>query len=452
MGFKELGVREDLLQALEKCSFAEPTEIQSKVIPLALSRRNVLGKSPTGSGKTHAYLIPLIQKIDLTVNKVQALIVAPTRELAKQIFIMAKQFNEFIPELKIMLFSSGTDRNKDIQKLDNIPHIVIGTPGRIKDFGFDNSYINLVSSEMVVIDEADMILEEGFLDEVGVILDKLKKDIQILCFSASLSERLLQFLNKYISSPVLVKIEGQYITSKNVEHIAYPTRNRDRLAVLKYLLEVTNPFICIVFASKKETVDEIYKFLKKNNFECCEIHGDLSSTIRKSTLNRIKNNEYSVIVASDMMARGLDIEGVSEVINFDLPYKDEFYFHRAGRTGRADNYGKCYTLYDKDEINKLSFLYKKGVKFINKEYSNGEWIVLKDLFKKQVHHKPHPVNNEIKEIVNKTKKAKVKPNYKKKAKVQIAKIKQKHKREIIEKDIRRQRVERYKEQAKQERI
>ena len=257
-------------------------------------------------------------------------------------------------------------------------------------------------------------------------------------------------MNKYISSPVLVKVDNN-ITSSNVTHYAYPTRNRDRYETLLTLLSATNPYIAIVFASKKETVDKLYEFLRRKDYRCCEIHGDLSSTTRKTILNRIKNNEYSIIVASDMMARGLDIDGVSEVINFDLPYKEEFYFHRAGRTGRANYTGKCYTLYDKEEVTKLASLHAKGVNFINIEYVNGQWVNLKDLFKKQTHHKNHPVNDKIIEVVNKAKKKKVKPNYKKKTKQEIQRIKQKHKREIIEKDIRRQKVERYKLLARENR-
>ena len=235
MGFEKFKLNSNILDTLKKCGFTVPTEIQEKVIPLANANKNILGKSPTGTGKTHAFLLPILNKIDPSINKVQAIILSPTRELAKQIMLMIKPFLENGSNIKAVLLSSGSDRNNDISSVAKTPHIVIGTPGRIKDIAFDSAVFNITTAKVCVIDEADMILETGFLDEVGVILGKLKKDTQLMCFSATLPENLLQFLYSYIKQPEFVDIDKQSLTSKTVEHVAYPTRNKNKLEVPKFI-------------------------------------------------------------------------------------------------------------------------------------------------------------------------------------------------------------------------
>ncbi len=449
MKFTDLTLKPEILTTLAQEGFINPTPIQEKIVPMAMKNKNICGRSPTGSGKTHAFLLPILQKVDVESNKVQALILAPTRELAKQIFEMCKPFAKNMEGLRVQLLSSGSDRNRDINSVNNTPHIVIGTPGRITDIAFTAAKLNITTATICVIDEADMILEAGFLDEVGLILSKMKPSTQVLAFSASLPENLLQFLQKYLKKPEYVNLAQQSITAANVTHIAYPTRNRDRLMVLKQLINAINPYIVLIFASKKENVEKIYQDLKENGYNCGMIHGDLNSTVRRTTMKRIRNNEFTIVVASDIAARGIDIEGVSQVINYDLPYEEDFYFHRAGRTGRNGNEGICYTLYDKDEMFKLQSLKKRGVNFKNQEYRDGNWVDLKPLFQPVRRNKPNPLNDEIRKVVKQNAKNKVKPNYKKKVKQEIAKLKQKHKREIIKKDIERQKKERYIKNSKE---
>lgn len=449
MNFTEMSLKPEILLTLKQERFVEPTPIQAKIIPLAMKNKNICGRSPTGSGKTHAFLLPIFQKVDAEKNKVQALIMAPTRELAKQIYEMARPFVKNIENLRMQLLSSGSDRSKDLDSVVNVPQIVVGTPGRIKDIAFTAAKLNVTSAEICVIDEADMILEAGFLEEVGLILSKMKPTVQVLAFSASLPESLLQFLNKYLQKPEYINLAQQSITAAEVTHIAYPTRNRDRLQVLKNLLDAINPYLALIFASKKENVEIIYKFLKENGYNAGMIHGDLNSTVRRTTMKRIHNNDFSIVVASDIAARGIDIEGVSQVINYDLPYEEDFYFHRAGRTGRNKSSGVCYTLYDKEEVDKLARFKNRGVNFQNQEYRDGQWVELKPLFRTVRKNKPNPLNDEIRKVVNTNSKNKVKPNYKKKVKQEIAKLKQRHKREIIQKDIERQKKERYIKQSKE---
>ena len=439
--FSDLNLRNEINNTLKSINFTNPTEIQRLVLKPALNGKDVIGRSPTGSGKTHAFLIPIFNKLDTSKNEVQAVILTPTRELAFQIYEKIKPFLEEFKDARVKLLSSGLDRNKQETGLSNVPHIIIGTPGRVNDLAFKKAAFNITTCKTLVLDEADMILEEGFLDDIATIAGKMKSYLQMLVFSATMPENLLQFLNKYMNNPITIDPNKNQVTSKNVIHYAYPTRDKNRLEVLDKLLSNINPFLCIIFASRKEDVDKIYKYLKGKRYNVGIIHGDLDNTTRKTMMKRINNLEFNYIVASDIAARGIDIEGVSHIINYDLPFVDEFYFHRAGRTGRYNNDGVCFTLYSKDEIKRVNHFIEKGVKFVNVEFINGELKELKPFVRKKV-NKPHPMNNEIKRTVNKYKNQPVKPGYKKKMKNEIDRIKRKHKREIIEKDIKRQIKER----------
>lgn len=446
MEFKDFKLKEESLKTLQEIGFDKPTLAQENFIPLALKKTNICGRSPTGSGKTHAFLLPLLEHVDSSINKVQGLILTPTRELAKQTYKMCVPFIKNYPGLKVLLLSSGDDRERAIKDAQKKPQIIIGTPGRIKDLAFDSAVFNITTASMCILDEADMILESGFMDEVGMIIESLKSNTQFMCFSASLPEKLIQFLKKYIKNMDYVNLApNSTITASEVNHIAYPTHNRDRITVLKKLLSSINPYLALVFASRKENVTKIYHELA-GEFNTTIIHGDLSSTNRKTTMKQIQEGRYSIVVCSDIAARGIDIEGVSHVINYDLPYEEDFYFHRAGRTGRNGSSGICYTLYDKEELPKLLHLNKRGVKFGHGEFINGTWTELKPLIKPK-NHKPHPVNDEIRKVVNQHAKKKVKPNHKKILKMEIQRIKQKHRREIIKKDIERQKIERYKKES-----
>ena len=442
--FNELGLNQEILDTLSKINFDIPTKIQQKVIPLALKGEDVIGKSETGSGKTHAFLLPLLQKIDVNKNEVQAVILTPTRELASQIMQMVMPFITENHKIKVILMSSGLDRERMFKKIEDIPHIIIGTPGRIKDIAFDKASLNITNCNTLVLDEADMILESGFIDDVAYIVGKMKAKLQMLVFSATFNEPLLQFLKKYMNSPCMVDLNKENISPTKITHICYPTRNKDKTGVLIEVLNTINPYMCLVFASRKETVKILYDKLKQSGFNAGIIHGDLDSTTRRVMMKRIRNNEFNIIVSSDIAARGIDIDGVSHVINFDLPYEKEFYFHRAGRTGRANYDGVCISLYDKEEVKKLEEFHNMGVDFKNMEFRNGSFFELKPLFKerKTKNFNKHPEYKKIIEVVNKSKKNGIRPGYKKKMKEEIDKIKRKYRRHMIEEDIKRQIKER----------
>ena len=449
MQFNDFILRPEIFQTLESIQFDTPTEIQKKVIPLALKKRDIIGMSQTGSGKTHAYLIPIFNAIKTEENRVQSVIIVPTRELAMQVFQMTKSFQSFIPDARITLLSGGFERTKHLQTRDSVPHIIIGTPGRIKDIAFDANAFRITDADILVLDEADMVFASGFFEDIHTIAGKMKSDLQMMVFSATLPNQLQNFLDKYMKNPQLINLNQATPNPSGVSHIAYPTRNRDRFSVLLQLLSGINPFIAIIFVSEKKHMDDLYKRLVQSGMKVGMLHGDLDSTTRKVTLKRIQNSEFQYILASDIVARGLDIEGVSHIINYSLPYEEEFYFHRAGRTGRAGQTGYCYTLYDREEMDKLQSYMGKGVRFLHQEFRDGIWIELKKLGKPQKKKKDHPVNEEIKKIIRRTEKQKVKPGYKKKMREEIDKVKRKHRHSVIEADIKKKIVKRAKEKKKE---
>lgn len=446
--FKNYKFKDFIFDALESMKFKNPTEIQELVIPLALQGKNVIGKSPTGSGKTHAYLLPILNKIDTSLDKVQAVILTPTRELATQIYENLIEFQKYNKDLKLRLITGGLDRIRMIEKVNNVPHIVIGTPGRIKDIGLDKAEFNIMSTDILVLDEADMIMESGFMDDVSLLAAKMKNNLQMLVFSATIPIYLKNFLDKYMDSPKLVEIKA--INPGTITHIAYPTRHHDRNEVLLNLLNGLNPYLCLIFASKKDTVNNVYNYLLENGMKVGVIHGDLDSKVRRQMMRRIKDNEFVYIVCSDIAARGIDIEGVSHVVNYDLPKELEFFYHRAGRTGRNGNDGICYTLYEKEELPIIYKLMKGNIEFKHQEYRNGIWNDLKPIVVEQRKKENTELDKKIKSIVVKSKNKPVKPGYKKKVKSEIEKVKAKHRREVIKKDIKKRIKERAIERTKKE--
>ena len=446
--FKNYQFKDFIFDTLDKMNFKNPTPIQELVIPLALQGKDVIGKSPTGSGKTHAYLLPILNKIDTSIDKVQAVILTPTRELATQIYENLVMFQKYDQKLKLRLITGGLDRARMIEKVNNTPHIVIGTPGRIKDIGLDKAEFNLMSTDILVLDEADMIMETGFMDDVSLLAAKMKDNLQMLVFSATIPNHLKVFLDKYMHNPKLVELSN--INPGTITHVAYPTRHHNRMDVLLNVINGINPYLCLIFASKKDSVNEIYNYLLNNGHKVGIIHGDLDNKVRRQMMRRIKDNEFVYIVCSDIAARGIDIEGVSHVINYDLPKELEFFYHRAGRTGRNGYDGICYTFYDKEDLPIIMKLMKGNINFLHQEYKNNEWVDLKSLTPETKKKEPTELDLKIKTIVNKSKKQPVKPGYKKKAKEEIEKVKAKHRREIIKKDIKKRIKERAIERTKRE--
>ncbi|MBQ7276381.1 MAG: DEAD/DEAH box helicase [Bacilli bacterium] len=412
MKFVNYHFKDYINKGLVSIGFIEATKIQDEVIPRLLKWESVIGKSETGSGKTHAFLLPILQNLDEEKKEVQVVIISPTRELATQLYdeiIKITKFSDF----DVRLYVGGTDREVEIKRLDTSqPQIVVGTIGKIKDLSIDTNVLKIYTAKTVIIDEADMVFEKEeieYLDKVFAVFDNL---INVASFSATIPSSLVSFLNKYFIKHELIDLSLTKIGKDNTEYIFIPTKNKDKNELLLALLKTFTPFLVLIFANTKNKVDEIASFLGSNNYKVTKLTGDLEARERKQVLKRIKDGNVQYVVASDIASRGLDINGVSHVINYELPSDLEFFIHRVGRTGRFDYSGTAISFYDFDDDKYMLDLKKKG---LNCVYMN---LVNDELIKTNKRTNPHK-SNRVKKIeedvhLRTPMPKKVKPGYKKK--------------------------------------
>lgn len=430
-----------MIEALKKQNYVEPSPVQLKIIPKALQGKSLLCQSETGSGKTHAYLIPLIEKIDTSLSRLQAIIITPSRELSRQVYEFARPFQNYFQKLKIRLISSEEDRTASTSGLSVPPHIVIGTPGRLKDILSDSYELNLRGVKTLVLDEADMLMELGYFDSIDALYSLLGENVQTMVFSATLEEGLKHRLEKYVGTNFSFDNEDNKASS-NVSHHLVDIKHIGKIEALKSFLSIKNPYLAIVFASKKEDVRKTYESLKADGYSVTMFSSDLESRKRRSTIKLIKDNKFQIIVASDLLARGIDIEDVTDVISLDLPNELEYYYHRAGRTGRFNKKGDSYVFYNSDSTRLPNELIKKGVKFDFLILKNNELAIDPvGLLPKKKFTKKKPLSEEeskeIKIAKAKTRTKQVKPAYKKKQKWAVEKVKNKYRRKAIQKSIRK---------------
>lgn len=430
MKFIDLKLKEFINLGLKEIGFFELTPMQEKVIPLALKGEQIIGTSQTGTGKTHAFLIPILQNLDLNVKEVQSVIITPTRELGFQIYEETIKLTKFskVP-IDVRLYVGGSDRESEIRRLENShPQIVIGTIGKIKDLAKDNNILKIYTSKIVIIDEADMVFEQDELIEIDNVFSLFSKEVKISLFSATIPQSLVKFINKYIDKSVVIDLTDKEISKSTIEHKFIAVKNKDKNKVLLDLLSTFNPYLVLIFANTVDRVKKLNSFLGENGFKVIMLTGDLEARQRKQVLRRIKNGDYQYVVASDIAARGIDITGVSHIINYELPDEVEFYIHRTGRTARYDSTGIAYTLYEFDDDNFVRKLSKKGLDISFFNVKKGVITPAKAKFKKR----PTKIIKEedllhIKYPVPKT----VKPGYKKKRKEMIEKEARKIKRARI---------------------
>ncbi len=448
--FSDYQFKDFVKETINELKFEAPTKIQKEIIPLVYKHRDVIGISQTGTGKTHAFLLPIVDMIDVEEDYVQAVITAPTRELASQIYENAKLFMKYNPDLRVSLIIGGSDKQKAIDKLATQPHIVIGTPGRIKDLSLNEQALKITTADIFVIDEADMTLEFGYLEDLDAVLGKMKDNLQMMVFSATIPLMLRPFLQKYMNLPKIIEIDEQLTSSRNISHYLVPTKHRNRYELLKNIMSFIDPYLCIIFSNKRTEVVELTKKLREDGYKVGEIHGDLEARERRQMMRRIKNMEYQYIVATDIAARGIDLDGVSHVINMEFPTELDFYIHRSGRCGRGKYTGECYSMYDTTNENIVHALEKKGITFEVKELKGQGFVegTVREKRKSRV-KKQTELEKQITSMVRKP--AKVKPGYKKKRKMAIEKLVRKEKRNMIQRDIRRQKKERAKQAQREKR-
>ncbi len=448
MSFKSFNLNQKMIDSLTRQGYLSPSSIQTRVIPKALKGGNIVAQSETGSGKTHAFLIPIIENLQLDKNLLQTIIIAPTRELARQIYAFAESFKIDYPNLHIRLFTAGQEKERTFRDGMLVPQIIIGTPTRIKAMLIDQQVIDLSYVKTLILDEADMLMEMGYFSDIDALYRSLKVAPQLMVFSATMEFNLRKRLEKYVGANFVIEMDD-IKTAKTVSHHAIDVKHGDRLRAVELFIDTFNPYLIIVFASRKEDVVAISEFLRSSGHDNIMLHGDMSARERKSAYKLIAANKQRIIVASDLAARGLDIKDVSEVLNYDLPKDLIYYFHRAGRTGRFGAKGKCYSFYNADSSRQIEMLIELGASFSYLELKNDTILATDNLARrKQVKKKVDPeLERQIKHASAKAKSNIVKPGYKKKVRDAVAKVKRKHKREIIRKDIRRQRVERYRKEG-----
>ncbi|WP_049491940.1 DEAD/DEAH box helicase [Streptococcus constellatus] len=415
MKFTEFKFKDYIQEALIDLNFVEATEVQEKLIPLVLAGRDLVGESKTGSGKTHTFLLPIFQKMNEDADNVQAVITAPSRELATQIYQAARQIATFSDkEIRVAHYVGGTDKNRQIGKLAfSQPHIVIGTPGRIYDL-VKSGDLAIHKANTFVVDEADMTLDMGFLETVDKIASSLPKELQFLVFSATIPQKLQPFLKKYLSNPVIEQLKTKTVISDTIENWLISTKGQDKNAQIYQITQLLQPYLAMIFVNTKTRADELHSYLTAQGLKVAKIHGDVPPRERKRIMNQVKNLEFEYIVATDLAARGIDIEGVSHVINDAIPQDLSFFIHRVGRTGRNRLPGTAITLYQPSDDSDIRELEKLGIQFIPKMIKADEFQDTYDRDRRSNREKrQEKLDTEMIGLVKKKKK-KIKPGYKKK--------------------------------------
>ena len=415
MKFIEFEFKDYIQKALQDLKFVEATEVQEKLIPVVLSGRDLVGESKTGSGKTHTFLLPIFQKLNEEADHVQVVITAPSRELATQIYQATRQIASFSEtEIRVANYVGGTDKARQIDKLETSqPHIVIGTPGRIYDL-VKSGDLAIHKAKTFVVDEADMTLDMGFLETVDKIAGSLPKDLQFMVFSATIPQKLQPFLKKYLSNPVMEQIRTKTVISDTIENWLISTKGRDKNAQIYEISQILQPYLAMIFVNTKARADELHGYLVAKGLKVAKIHGDIAPRERKRIMNQVKNLDFEYIVATDLAARGIDIEGVSHVINDAIPQDLSFFVHRVGRTGRNGLPGTAITLYQPSDDSDIRELEKLGIKFIPKMMKDGEFQDTYDRDRRANREKSYEkLDTEMIGLVKKKKK-KIKPGYKKK--------------------------------------
>lgn len=356
MKFEDLNLSKELLRAIEDEGFTTPSDIQEKAIP-TLMKGNVdfVGQAQTGTGKTAAFVLPLLSQLSTTSNEVQALILAPTRELANQVHEEIKKFGKYV-NVRTLTVYGGTSYEKQINGLrKDRPQIVVGTTGRIMDL-MKKGVLKLNHTKQLILDEADEMLNMGFLDDVQDILKVLPEDRNIWMFSATMPKPIINLVNKEFKDPQILKIEKTTLSNADIEQKYFLIKPRHQMEALCRLLDFETDMYGIVFCKTKREVGELGTELLSRGYKVDVLHGDLNQNQRDAAMKKFKSGYISLLICTDVAARGIDVNNLTHVINFGFPQDMESYVHRIGRTGRAGTKGKAYTLIDPNQSGKLRYL------------------------------------------------------------------------------------------------
>ena len=380
--FKNLGIEHKLIESISDLGFENPTPVQEKAIPLVLNdRSDLIALAQTGTGKTAAFGLPSIQQIDLKNKNIQTIVLCPTRELCIQISKDLISYSKFLKAIKITPVYGGASIENQIKAIRKGTHIIVGTPGRTKDL-IKRKVLNFKSVNRVVLDEADEMLSMGFKDDLDFILDTTSENRQTLLFSATMSKEVRSISKRFMNDANEITVEKLNSGSKNVEHHIYNVSSRDKYATLKRISDFNPEIYGIVFCrTRRETKDIASKFIN-DGYSADAIHGDLSQSQRDDVMSRFRDKTIQMLIATDVAARGLDVNSLTHVINYSLPDDPEVYTHRSGRTGRAGNKGISVVISNSRESRKIKSIENKSqIKFLKMDVPSGKDICSKQLFK-----------------------------------------------------------------------
>ncbi|WP_033159726.1 DEAD/DEAH box helicase [Mycoplasmoides alvi] len=444
-----------ILQTLNELKIHKLTLIQEKVIPLILKNKNVIAVSQTGTGKTLAYCLPILEKIDLECNEIQAIIVSPTRELATQIYNVLKMFQKKDLKLKIDLLVGGSNFEQKIKQMQKkTGQILVATPNRLLATLKYGLNLNLQKYlKYVVYDEADMFIDQSFLVEFNQLKKRFfkSKPVEII-LSATLHQDAINKLSKTINNPQIVNVSNSIWINDKIKHFLITSARNDKLDNLAAIVKQIKPYLCLIFVNNYKDIALIEQWFFNNSIPAIVLHGKLNPIERKRAFKKINQLKAAYVITTDLSSRGLDIDGVSHVISWNLPKDDIWYIHRSGRTSRSKYTGESYVMYDKNDEHILQRLTNKGLIWIPLKVNKNEDLIRHKMIYKE--KKNYSTNKDlkyektIKKLQNQKKTAKVQPNYKKKIKTQIHKINQKIKHEAIEKKIKNNLIKKYKLMSK----
>jgi ATP-dependent RNA helicase DeaD len=349
--FSDLNLSASTLKSVKRMGFEEATPIQASTIPAGLAGKDIIGQAQTGTGKTTAFGIPMIEKIDMKNPNVQALVIAPTRELAIQVSEELYRIGSD-KRARVLSVYGGQDIQRQIRAMKKNPHIIVGTPGRLLDH-IKRRTLKLDNVETLVLDEADEMLNMGFIEDIESILETVPSTRQTLLFSATMPDPIRRIAERFMTEPEVIKVKSKEVTVSNIEQYFTKVTEKEKFDVLSRLIDVQSPELAIVFGRTKRRVDELSRALSIRGYLAEGIHGDLSQARRMTVLKKFKEGRIDILIATDVAARGLDISGVTHVYNFDIPQDPESYVHRIGRTGRAGKKGMSITFVTPREMGYL---------------------------------------------------------------------------------------------------
>ena len=380
--FKEIGVNQQICKAIAELGFVNPTEVQKESIPFLLTNdSDLISLAQTGTGKTAAFGIPAIQQVDLDNKNVQVIILCPTRELCVQICKDLESYSKYVDGIKLLAIYGGVNIQNQIKSLKKGVQIIIGTPGRTKDL-LNRKLLKLELVSRVVLDEADEMLSMGFKDELDFILEKTSEEKQTMLFSATISKEVRNIAKRYMRVAKEISVSRINSSAKNIQHHIYDVSSRNKYEALKRIADFNPNIYAIIFCRTKRHTKEITNKFILEGYNADAIHGDLSQNQREEVMQRFREKSLQILIATDVAARGLDVDDITHVINYSLPDDPEVYIHRSGRTGRAGKSGISIVISNKSEVRKIKLIEKKGaIKFQYKDVPSGNEICSNQLYK-----------------------------------------------------------------------